>query len=159
MKWIESISIDAPADEVFDRMLDQDDVMGWSAWPEATGFTCAVDGDGESPGSEIVFTDDDGRVQGRQTIVSVDRRARVVHNRMENRGPFGRTFTPRVDFKVEQLGERRSRAMIDFENHVPLPTPLRQVVDAVMGRWVRRLHVKDLEQLKAQAEAASAGGS
>lgn len=60
MTWTETIDIDAPAEDVFDAMLDQDRVMSWSAWPEATGFTCSVEGDSRSPGSEIVFRDKKG---------------------------------------------------------------------------------------------------
>ena len=36
-------------------MLDQHTVIEWSAWPEATGYPCAVSGDGRSVGSEIVL--------------------------------------------------------------------------------------------------------
>lgn len=54
--WSESIDIDRPTEEVHHAILDQQVLMTWSAWPEATGYTCAVDGDGTTPGSSIVFT-------------------------------------------------------------------------------------------------------
>ncbi|MFZ1490568.1 MAG: SRPBCC family protein, partial [Ilumatobacteraceae bacterium] len=147
MRWTETIEIDAPAERVFEAQLDQQHVMSWSAWPEATGFVCEVEGDGRSPGSEIVFRNAKGVVQGRQRIVDVD--SLKVSNRMENRGPFGATITPRVDFLATPLGADRTRAALDFEAEVPLPFGVRHVVQAVMSRWARRLHVKDLEQLKA----------
>lgn len=150
MKWTETIEIAAPAERVFKALHDQAHVMGWSAWPEATGFTCAVVGDGVSPGSEIVFRNGKGVVQGRQRIISTD--GTRVLNRMENRGPFGRTITPTVDFEAIPIDDRRTRVSLDFAGQVPLPPGLRHVVEAVMSRWVRRLHVKDLMMLKEYVE-------
>lgn len=68
MRWSESIRIAAPSGRVYSAVRDQHTLMTWSAWPEATGFTCRVDGDGLSPGSQIVFTDSDGVEQGRQNL-------------------------------------------------------------------------------------------
>ncbi len=45
-------------------MLDQHTVIKWLAWPEATGYPCAVSGDGRSVGSEIVFADPSGKHMG-----------------------------------------------------------------------------------------------
>jgi hypothetical protein len=151
MKWTETIEINAPASEVFEAQLDQAHVMGWSAWPEATGFVCGVEGDGRSPGSEIVFRNKKGVAQGRQRIVDVDELR--VSNRMENKGPFGTTITPRVDFAATPLGDDRTRAELDFEAEIPLPFGVRHLVQAVMSRWARKLHVKDLEQLKTYVES------
>lgn len=151
MKWTETIEIDAPAERVFEAQLDQEHVMGWSAWPEATGFVCGVEGDGRSAGSEIVFRNKKGVVQGRQRIVDVD--GVRVTNRLENKGPFGTTITPRVDFVAIPLDGDRTRAALDFEAEVPLPFGLRHLVQAVMSRWARKLHVKDLEQLKTYVES------
>jgi len=151
MKWTETIEINAPAERVFEAQLDQGHVMGWSAWPEATGFVCGVEGDGRSEGSEIVFRNKKGVVQGRQRIVDVH--GLRVTNRLENKGPFGTTITPRVDFVATPLDEGRTRAALEFEAEVPLPLGLRHLVQAVMSRWARKLHVKDLEQLKTYVES------
>ncbi|MEM9463881.1 MAG: SRPBCC family protein [Actinomycetota bacterium] len=156
MKWTESIEISAAAANVFEAQLDQEHVMGWSAWPEATGFVCAVEGDGRSPGSEIVFRNRKGVVQGRQRIVDIG--PTRVTNRLENKGPFGTTITPRVDFVATPVGERLTRADLEFEAEVPLPFGIRHAVQAVMARWARRLHVKDLEQLKDYVESGRVGG-
>ncbi|MEM8621735.1 MAG: SRPBCC family protein [Actinomycetota bacterium] len=153
MKWTETIEISAPAEQVFEALLDQKHVMAWSAWPEATGFACAVEGDGRTPGSEIVFRDEHGTVQGRQRIVEVD--GLRVSNRLENKGPLGTVITPRVDFTATPLDEGHTRATLDFEATIPLPFGVRHVVRAVMSRWARKLHVKDLEQLKSYVEAGT----
>jgi hypothetical protein len=57
------ISIDRPFEEVHNALLDQQILMKWSAWPLATG-SCAVDGDGTTPGSSIVFTSPTGEEMG-----------------------------------------------------------------------------------------------
>ncbi len=69
MHWTESIDVDRPVPEVRAAIADEHELMQWSAWPEATGYTCSVDGDGISPGSEIVFRDRSGVVQGRQRLL------------------------------------------------------------------------------------------
>lgn len=151
MKWTETIEIDAPPERVFEALLDQDHVMGWSAWPEATGFVCGVEGDGRSPGSEIVFRNKNGAVQGRQRIVEVDDLR--VTNRLDNKGPFGTTITPRVDFIATPVGDDRTQVALDFEAEIPLPFGVRHLVQVVMSRWARTLHVKDLEQLRDYVES------
>ena len=147
MQWTESVDVERPLALVREAVLDQEQLMQWSAWPEATGFTCAVEGDGRSPGSQVVFRDRRGTVQGRQTIIGAD--GTVVRNRLANRGPLGREITPEVDFRLEALGPQRTRVHLDFRGRAPLPAPLRQLVEVPLGRWVRRLHVKDLAQLEA----------
>ena len=57
MQWSESIDIARPREQVHNAVADEHELMQWSAWPAATGYTCAVDGDGSSLGSVIVFTD------------------------------------------------------------------------------------------------------
>ncbi len=154
MHWTESIVVDRPADRVAASIADENELMQWSAWPQATGYTCSVDGDGTSVGSCIVFRDRSGTEQGRQRLHSVS--PERVEYRLTNRGPGGRTMTPEVDFRLEPLGPSRTRVFLDFRVDVPLPSPLRQVAEAVLGRRVRALHVKDLEELKRYVEATPA---
>jgi len=150
MQWAESITIDRPRDQVLAAVADEHQVMAWSAWPQATGYTCSVEGDGTSVGSEIVFRSKDGQVQGRQRLVAVgDTR---VEYRLRNRGPGGREITPSIDFTLAEMGES-TRVTLHFQADAPLPTPLRQIVEAVLGRRVRALHVKDLQDLKAHVES------
>ena len=150
MQWTESIVVDRPREQVHRAIADEHELMAWSAWPAATGYTCAVDGDGRSPGSAIVFTDRDGVEQGRQRLAEVtpDR----VAYRLRNRGPGGRDVTPEVDFRLEDLDGSRTRVHLDFRNSVPLPPGARHVAEFVLGRRVRRLHVQDLVQLKQHVE-------
>lgn len=153
MQWSESVIVDRPLAEVHPAVADQHQLMRWSAWPEATGFTCAVDGDGTSVGSAIVFRDRRGREQGRQVVEEVS--PTLVRNRLRNRGPGGREVRPEVDFRLEALDDRRTRVWLDFRIDPPLPPVLKQVAEAVIRRRVRPLHVRDLEQLKAHVEAAA----
>lgn len=153
MKWTESIVIGRPKAIVYPAVLNQNILMRWSAWPAATGFTCAVQGDGVSPGSQIVFTDKDGAVQGRQTLQSAD--GTWVRNVMKNRGPRGRDIEPRVDFRVEEITPTSTRVSLDFEVVPPVPAILRPIADRWLTRSIRPLHVKDLEQLKTLVEGGT----
>lgn len=150
MEWTESIVVDRPLTQVHAAIADEQELMRWSAWPEATGYTCTVDGDGHSRGSTIVFRDKRGVEQGRQQLsrVEPDR----VEYRLHNRGPGGRTITPEVDFRLEPVDAGRTRVHLDFRAAVPLPPGPRHVVEFLLGRRVRRLHVADLRQLKEHVE-------
>ena len=86
--------------------------------PEATGYTCAVDGDGRSIGSAIVFRDKKGVEQGRQRLSRLERDR--VEYRLYNRGPGGRRMAPEVDFRLEPVAGR-TRVHLDFRAEVPLP--------------------------------------
>jgi hypothetical protein len=151
VEWSESIDVDRPIAQVQAAIADEHELMAWSAWPAATGYSCAVDGDGRSVGSAIVFRSPDGVEQGRQrlTRVAPDR----VEYRLRNRGPRGRDITPEVDFRLQPLDDAATRVHLDFRATVPLPPGLRHVAELLLGRRVRRLHVLDLRQLKDHVEA------
>ncbi|KGI66776.1 SRPBCC family protein [Mycolicibacterium rufum] len=150
MQWTESVTIDRPLARVRQAIADENELLQWSAWPEATGYTCRIDGDGRSIGSAIVFTDTKGTTQGRQILHALDNRS--VDYRMRNRGPGGREMTPHLKFRLEDVDGARTRVHLDFHAEAPLPLGLRHLVEAAMGRRVRKLHVKDLDQLKAHVE-------
>jgi Polyketide cyclase / dehydrase and lipid transport len=154
MRWTESIIVDRPISQVAAAIADENELMRWSAWPEATGYTCSVDGDGTSIGSCIVFRDRNGVEQGRQRLNAVT--AHRIEYRLTNRGPGGRTMTPEVDFRFEPLGTDRTQVSLDFHVEVPLPALLRRIAEPVIARRVRALHVKDLEQLKQYVETTPA---
>ena len=153
MEWTEDVVIDRPLPEVQAAIADEHELMQWSAWPQATGFSCMVDGDGVSPGSAIVFTDAKGREQGRQVLASVagDR----VEYRLRNWGPAGRPMTPEVDFRLEPAGAGRTRVFLDFRVTAPLPAGLRPLAELAMRGRIRRLHVEDLRLLKQHVEQSS----
>lgn len=150
MKWTESIDVDRPIGQVQAAIADEHELMAWSAWPQATGYTCAVDGDGRSIGSAIVFRSPDGVEQGRQRLAAVE--PGRVEYRLRNRGPAGREMTPEVDFRLEEIDPDRTRVHLDFRASAPLPPGLRHVAELLLGRRVRRLHVEDLRLLKRHVE-------
>jgi carbon monoxide dehydrogenase subunit G len=154
MQWTESITIDRPPARVRQAIADENELLQWSAWPEATGYTCRIDGDGRSVGSAIVFTDTKGTTQGRQILHAFDEH--TVDYRLRNRGPGGREMTPKLRFRLEGIDGERTRVHLDFQATAPLPPGLRHLVEAAMSRRVRRLHVKDLDQLKAHVESRAA---
>jgi carbon monoxide dehydrogenase subunit G len=150
MQWTESIEVDRPLAQVQAAIADEHRLMAWSAWPAATGFTCAVDGDGRSVGSAIVFRDAAGVEQGRQRLTRVE--PDRVEYRLRNRGPGGREMTPEIDFRLVPLDGGRTRVHLDFRATAPLPPGARQLAELLLGRRVRRLHVEDLDLLKAHVE-------
>lgn len=154
ISWTEDIEIAVPAAAAWAAVADQHRVMGWSAWPAATGYTCAVEGDGTSSGSAIVFRDREGTEKGRQTITAVGENS--VDNRLRNQGPGGRLVEPRVRFRVEPLDGRRCRVLLDFELQPPVPAVLRPVAALFLRRRIRPLHVSDLVNLKRELEASPA---
>lgn len=164
MRWTESVVVDRAAEHVLAAVRDEHEVMRWSAWPEATGFSCAVEtGDGRETGSEIVFRDPRGREQGRQRLAGVRTEAgatgpdaaHVVEYRLTNRGPGGRTMRPEVDFRLTPLGADRTRVDLVFRADLPLPRPLRGLLERVMAPRIRALHVADLDRLKAHVEGTT----
>ena len=157
MEWTESVLVDRPLPEVQAAIADEHELMQWSAWPQATGYTCRVDGDGTSVGSCIVFTDPKGREQGRQRLSSVAQHR--VEYRLSNRGPGGREMTPEVDFRLEPVGDSKTRVLLDFRATPPLPAGVRQVAELVMAPRVRKLHVEDLRMLKEHVERKSSPAS
>lgn len=146
ISWSESIEVDRPVDQVYRALHDQHMLMRWSAWPEATGYTCAVDGDGTSTGSSIIFSAASGQEMGRQTITAVT--GTSVYNRLRNRGPGGRVVEPEVDLHAESLGPGRTRVRLDFRIEPPVPALLHPVARVFLSRRIRPLHRKDLANLK-----------
>ena len=61
-------------------------------------------------------------------------------------------MTPEVDFRIEDLGGGRSRVHLDFRATPPVPALLRRLVEPLVARRVRALHVHDLEQLRTHVE-------
>jgi Polyketide cyclase / dehydrase and lipid transport len=151
VEWTENIVVDRPLAVVQAAIADEHRLMTWSAWPRATGYSCSVDGDGRSIGSAIVFRDRAGVEQGRQCLTRVE--PDRVEYRLRNKGPRGRDMTPEVDFRLEALDDSHTRVHLDFRATAPLPPGVRQVVEQLLGRRVRRLHVEDLELLKAHVES------
>jgi Polyketide cyclase / dehydrase and lipid transport len=150
MEWTESIVVDRPLAQVQAAIADEHQLMAWSAWPNATGYSCAVDGDGRSIGSAIVFRDPAGVEQGRQRLTRIE--PGRIEYRLRNKGPRGREMTPEVDFRLEALDDTRTRVHLDFRATAPLPPGARQIAELLLGRRVRRLHVEDLELLKVHVE-------
>jgi hypothetical protein len=132
VEWTESIVVDRPLKQVQAAIADEHELMAWSAWPNATGYTCAVDGDGRSLDSAIVFRDRSGTEQGRQrlTLVEPDR----VEYRLRNRGPLGRDLTPEVDFRLDALDASHTWVHLDFRTSAPLPPGALHLLELMLGR-------------------------
>lgn len=149
--WTESVTISRPSDAVYAAVRDQRVLMQWSAWPAATGYSCAVEGDGVSVGSSVVFRAPNGQEMGRQTMTVVN--ATEVRNRLRNLGPGGRPIEPEVDFRLTVLGPSETRVALDFRVSPPIPKVLHPVARLYLTRQIRPLHRQDLLNLKTMLEA------
>lgn len=149
--WTESVTIFRPTDAVYAAVRDQRVLMQWSAWPAATGYSCAVEGDGVSVGSSVVFRTPNGQEIGRQTMTVVN--ATEVRNRLRNLGPGGRPIEPEVDFWLTVLGPSETRVALDFRVSPPIPKVLHPVARFYLTRRIRPLHRQDLLNLKTMLEA------
>ncbi|MEM6955856.1 MAG: SRPBCC family protein [Myxococcota bacterium] len=151
--YTESVTVNASSADVYDDIRLQRRLMRWSAWPQETGSKCAVDtahaepkADGEV-GARTVFYSKKGKRIGHQAIVRLEP-GREVEMTLEGAGP---PHSPTMTFELMPQANEQTRVHLHFENRFPRP------FNAVwhffgLSRWTRRMHVKDLEGLKAFCE-------
>ncbi|MGR3434453.1 MAG: SRPBCC family protein [Shimia sp.] len=144
--YTETIEIAAPIGQVYDDIRLQERLMRWSAWPAETKSTCAVEGpDGQIGAKTVFFTK--GKRVGHQEVVALDE-DQTVALVLEGPGP---PHTPKLTFRLTEIAPGRTRVAADFVNL--LPRPFNAIWRfAGLSAWTRRLHVRDLEGLKAFAE-------
>ncbi|MGR3466254.1 MAG: SRPBCC family protein [Shimia sp.] len=143
----ESIDIAAPPAEVYDHIRLQERLMQWSAWPEETNSTCALEGEDGTVGAKTVFFTK-GKRTGHQEITALNADDQVVRMTLVGPGP---PHHPDIAFVVEPA-PKGARVHLDFTNRFPRPFNAIWKF-AGLSTWTRRMHVKDLAGLKAFAEA------
>lgn len=148
VNYSEKIIVDTPIEQVYDNIRLQEDLMKWSAWPEATGSTCSLENaDGTVVARTVFFNK--GKRFGHQEIIALVPNSKVSMTLVDS-GPL--KHTPYLDFDLRALSDNQTEVTLRFNNtyyrpfHVP--AKLFGVVD-----WVRNLQLKDLERLKAYSEA------
>ncbi|MEO0531370.1 MAG: SRPBCC family protein [Planctomycetota bacterium] len=145
IRYSERVRVNAPREVVFEAILSQEELMAWSAWPEATGSDCRVEGEDGIVGTKLVYLTN-GKPAGSQTVTDVAENGSVTLE-LEDPSPFGQK--PTVKFLVEE-GDG-TEVTLQFVNVVRRPFHL--VVKGVgIAAWTRELHRKDLQGLKAYAE-------
>ena len=157
MRWTESITLAAPVAHVYQAVADENELLCWSAWPQSTGFTCTIAGDGTTIGSEIRFTDPRrDQAMGAQRLVAAEPPTRVRYQ-LDNRGPFGLKLRPELEFRLADLGDR---TRVDLLFDLPLPKPL-ELLARVTGfaRRIRGLHQEDLRLLAEHEQRSPRPGS
>lgn len=151
VRYSEKIVVDAPIEQVYDNIRFQERLMSWSAWPEATGSTCALEnGDGDVGARTVFFNQ--GKRFGHQEIIALKPNQKVSLT-LVNSGPL--KHTPYLDFDLRALSKDQTEVILNFVNTYQKPF---QVPAKLLGivRWTRALQVKDLEGLKSYSELQKA---
>lgn len=152
LEYEEAVTINASVEQVYDDIRFQDRLMRWSAWPKETKSKCAVDtghtieGEDGTVGTRTVFFSK-GKAMGFQEIQSL----RPNHSLSFALEGAGAPHFPTMVFKLEEVEAEKTRVVLSFVNRMPRPFNLIWHF-AGISRWTRKMHVKDLEGLKAFSE-------
>lgn len=144
--YTEEITVNAPVADVYDDIRLQDHLMRWSAWPQETKSTCAVEGVDGVVGAKTVFYTKGKRV-GHQDVVSLKENEEVALTLI---GP-GPPHMPKLTFELTPLGDAKTKVEAHFVNELPRPFNIIWKF-AGLSKWTRKMHIKDLEGLKAFSE-------
>lgn len=154
VRYTETLTIDAPARVLYDNTRLQTRLMQWSAWPGATGSTCALENTDGDVGARTVFFSKGQRFGHQEVTRLVDapaadpEAALAVELAIVSKGPPQKPVLV-VDFVP--VSATRTRVSLHFTN--TLARPFHVVLRAAgMVRWTRRMHVKDLQGLKRYSE-------
>ncbi|MEM6432307.1 MAG: SRPBCC domain-containing protein [Cyanobacteria bacterium P01_D01_bin.115] len=147
VRYSERIIVDAPIEQVYDNIRLQEDLMQWSAWPEATGSTCSLENIDGTVGARTVFFSQDKRF-GHQEIIDLEPHNKVSMT-LVNDGPL--KHTPYLDFDLRTISDSQTEVTLQFVNTYQRPF---QVPAKLLGivKWTRELQIKDLEGLKTYSE-------
>lgn len=143
VEYVETTTINAPRDKVYDAIRQQSDLMLWSAWPSETGSNCAVSGDDGEVGAQTVFFDGKGKKFGYQEITDLEKDSSVSFI-LESKGP---PHVPVMHFYLSDLSDEKTRVTLHFVNNISPPFHLALRLFGVV-KWTREMHVKDLDGLK-----------
>ncbi|MEO1381499.1 MAG: hypothetical protein AAFU69_14300 [Pseudomonadota bacterium] len=152
LEYTETININAAVGDVYDDIRFQERLMRWSAWPKETKSKCAVDtghtieGEDGAVGTRTVFFSK-GKAMGFQEIQSLKPNHSVSFT-LEGAGP---PHFPTMVFTLKELGPEKTKVVLSFINRMPPPFNLIWNF-AGISKWTRKMHVKDLEGLKAFSE-------
>ena len=152
LEYTETITVNAPVGDVYDDIRYQTRLMRWSAWPKETKSKCAVDtghtieGEDGTVGTRTVFFSK-GKAMGFQEIQSLKHNHSVTFT-LEGAGP---PHFPTMVFTLEEPSPEQTNVVLAFTNRMPPPFNLIWNF-AGISKWTRKMHVKDLEGLKAFSE-------
>ena len=148
IRYSEKVVVDAPIKRVYDNIRLQEDLMQWSAWPEATGSTCSVENTDGSVGARTVFFND-GKRFGHQEIIALIPNTKVSMTLVDS-GPL--KHIPYLDFDLRALSDTQTEVTLKFFNTYQRPFHVPARLFGVV-KFVRELQIRDLEGLKVYSEA------
>lgn len=149
VEYVETLTVKAPREDVYNAIRHQSDLMKWSAWPSETGSSCEVAGDDGEVGAQTVFFDKKGAKFGHQAVTDLQENTQVSFM-LESKGP---PQFPRLHFYLADLGQDTTHVTLNFANDITPPFHLALRLFGVV-KWTREMHKKDLDGLKRFLENA-----
>jgi len=140
VSYTKDITVDAPVAQVYDDIRLQEHLMRWSAWPQETKSSCALEGTDGQVGARTVFFTKGKRV-GHQEVAHLKENEEVALSLI---GP-GPPHRPRLTFDFRAVDANKTKVMLYFINE------LRRPFNAIwrfagLTKWTRQMHLKDLKR-------------
>ncbi|MEM1216875.1 MAG: SRPBCC domain-containing protein, partial [Bacteroidota bacterium] len=151
VQYIETITIDAPIDKVYDAIRYQEQLMEWSAWLAETNSLCKVNNEDGVVGAQTIYMNQKGKQFGYQEITKLVKDEKVSFFLKSFVAPFEEEV--KMDFILKRLTSDQTEVSLWFDETLKKPAFLIAYFGGII-KWVHRMHLKDLAGLKKYAEAA-----
>lgn len=149
IQYIQTIEANAPVEKVYDAIRYQEQLMTWSAWPSETNSRCAVKNKDGQLGAQTVYMNQKGKEFGYQEITNLVENEKVSFYLKSHVAPFEEDV--RLHFRLKALDKESTEINLWFDETLKRP----QFLIAYLGgitKWVYKMHLKDLQGLKAYVE-------
>ncbi|MEM1318824.1 MAG: hypothetical protein AAGG75_01140 [Bacteroidota bacterium] len=149
VQYIETITIDAPIDKVYDAIRFQEQLMEWSAWPSETNSLCQVKHTDGQIGAQTIYQNQKGKQFGYQEITGLVENEKVSFYLKSYVAPFEEDV--QLDFILKSIADSKTEVNLWFNERLKKPAFLIAYFGNIIN-WVHDMHLKDLAGLKAYVE-------
>lgn len=149
VQYIETITIDAPINKVYDAIRYQEQLMEWSAWPRETNSLCEVKNKDGVIGAQTVYMNQKGKQFGYQEVTDLVENKKVSFYLKSFVAPFEEHV--KMDFILKEISNNKTKVSLWFDETLKKPAFLIAYFGGII-KWVHSMHLKDLAGLKKYAE-------